>query len=305
MNQIKKRSSRPSQLAVKQAAEQKTRKKSSILYSEQSHSPKKQRFRVEKQEPLRPKPAGFKMQPASRQRLEQVFLSALAHDLRSPVTAISGAAEQLTQLARTATKQPGLLQLATIIFESARKLDRTIGDLLDTRLLASKDIPIHLEWHDIIDIIADLKQTSLAPADKLRVDFRVIPEFPLLYIDHRLFTRALANLIDNALKNSPADTSVVVHAGVKRTTAVITITDEGAGFTKEQLRRPASRDVTTRSAAYTGMGIGMWISREFILAHGGTIKAANRHNRPGAIVTVRLPFLPERQQNISGEMGST
>ena len=124
-----------------------------------------------------------------------------------------------------------------------------------------------------------------------RVEVEIAADLPMLELDPVLFEQVLFNLLDNAAKYAPPDTTVASRAGARRTTVKLQVSTRAAAF-----RRTISSASSTSSIApqkgdqvRAGTGLGLAISRGFIEAMGGTITAANRTDRPGAVFTITLP----------------
>ena len=124
---------------------------------------------------------------------------------------------------------------------------------------------------------------------KVRVDIE--PNLPLLELDEMLLEQVLVNLLDNAAKYSPASSTITLRARSSEGVVRLQIMDEGPGIPEDQLALIFEKfhRVKGRDRQRAGTGLGLAICRGFVEAMEGTIKAANRADRSGALFTVELP----------------
>jgi two-component system sensor histidine kinase KdpD len=122
---------------------------------------------------------------------------------------------------------------------------------------------------------------------------------PMVQIDAVLFEQALFNLLDNAAKYAAAGTTISIRAWDDRDTVVLQITDEGDGIPQHDLTRIFDKfyRVQKTDQVRAGTGLGLAIARGFVEAMHGTIAAANRADRSGAVFTITLP-IPNQQQRL-------
>ncbi|MFJ5370859.1 sensor histidine kinase, partial [Bosea sp. CER48] len=124
------------------------------------------------------------------------------------------------------------------------------------------------------------------------------PNLPMLRLDPVLFDQVLFNLVDNAAKYAPAGTTIGVHARTDGNALALEILDEGPGLPPADLERifDSFYRVGKGDQVRAGTGLGLAICRGFVEAMGGTIVAANRRDRQGAVFTIRMPIPPEAHQ---------
>jgi two-component system sensor histidine kinase KdpD len=180
--------------------------------------------------------------------------------------------------------------LATVIDESER-LNRFIANLLDITKLESGAIKPNTARHDVGEIVG----SALRRAGKILIHHRVSLELeadlPMLELDAVLFEQALFNLLDNAAKYAPPETTVSIRGWRERDFVVLQIADEGAGIPHSELESVFDKFYRAQKGDHVrpGTGLGLAIARGFIEAMGGTIAADNRGDRSGAVLTIRLP----------------
>jgi two-component system, OmpR family, sensor histidine kinase KdpD len=230
-------------------------------------------------------------------RLRSALLTSISHDLKTPLAAVLAAAGTFRDLGNVLDDAQKADLLATIVDESER-LNRFIANLLDmTRLEAGAVVP-NVALHDIGDILG----SALRRAGKIlahhRVEVDLAADLPMLKLDPVLFEQVLFNLLDNAAKYAPARTTVRI-AGWRESAAVyLQVIDEGEGIPSADLEQIFDKfyRVQKGDQVRAGTGLGLAISRGFVEAMQGTITAANRSDRSGAVFTIRLPVPVGAQQ---------
>jgi two-component system sensor histidine kinase KdpD len=224
-------------------------------------------------------------------RLRAALLTSISHDLKTPLAAILGSAGALKDLSGSLSDKAKTDLLATILDESER-LNRFIANLLDMTRLEAGSFKPNLALHDVSEIVA----TALERAGKLlarhKVKLEIPAELPMLELDPVLFEQVLVNLLDNAAKYAPPDTSLHISGGQEGDHVKLEIADEGSGIPPEELERIFDKFHRAQKGdqVRAGTGLGLAISRGFVEAMGGSIKAANRTDRSGAVFTITLPI---------------
>jgi two-component system, OmpR family, sensor histidine kinase KdpD len=223
-------------------------------------------------------------------RLRSALLTSISHDLKTPLAAILGAAGTMRQLSGSLDDAAKAELLATIIDESER-LNRFIANLLDITRLESGAIVPQTTLQDLGELVG----TALARAAKIlahhEVDVQLAADLPLLELDPVLFEQVLFNLLDNASKYAPAETTIQIRSWREPQSVVLQVLDEGVGILAEDFERIFDKfyRAQKRDQVRAGTGLGLAISRGFVEALKGTITAANRTDRSGAVFTIRLP----------------
>ncbi len=227
---------------------------------------------------------------AESERLRTALLTSISHDLRTPLATILGSATSLT--AEGARLEPrAAAELLGLIRDEAERLNRFIGNLLDMTRLEAGSLEPNREPTDIADAIG----TALARAERILapyvVEMAIEGELPLLKLDGVLLEQVLLNLLDNAAKYAPAGSRIGIAAGREDGMVRIAVRDEGPGIPAEDLERIFEKFYRVRRADRrpAGTGLGLAICRGFVEAMGGTIVAANRTDRSGAVFTVAFP----------------
>jgi len=224
-------------------------------------------------------------------RLRAALLTSISHDLKTPLASVLGAASTMRDLSSGLTDTEKRDLLATVIDESER-LNRFIANLLDMTKLESGAIKPNAARYDIGEIVG----SALRRAGKILVHHKVSLELeadlPMLELDAVLFEQALFNLLDNAAKYAPVDTTISIKGWRDRDWVALQILDEGEGIPHSELESVFDKFYRAQKGDHVrpGTGLGLAISRGFVEAMHGTISAANRSDRSGAMLTIRLPI---------------
>ncbi|MDB5618059.1 sensor histidine kinase KdpD [Tardiphaga sp.] len=226
-------------------------------------------------------------------RLRAALLTSISHDLKTPLASVLGAASTMRDLAPKLSDAEKVDLLTTVIDESER-LNRFIANLLDmTRLEAGAVLP-NASLQDPGEIIGSALRRAGKILVRHPVRLELAPELPMLRLDAVLFEQVLFNLLDNAAKYAPADTAIAIKATRDADWVTLQVIDEGSGIQPSDLEKIFDKFFRAQKGDHVraGTGLGLAISRGFIEAMHGTIEAANRTDRSGAILTIRLPVPP-------------
>ncbi|TYL95546.1 sensor histidine kinase KdpD [Bradyrhizobium rifense] len=224
------------------------------------------------------------------ERLRSALLTSISHDLKTPLASVLGAASTMRDLAGALSDTEKRDLLATVIDESER-LNRFIANLLDMTKLESGAIVPNTALHDLGEIVGSALRRAAKILTGHKVELVLATDLPMLQLDAVLFEQVLFNLLDNAAKYSPADTTVSIKSQRERDQVMLQIADEGAGIPPDELESIFDKFYRVQKGDHVrpGTGLGLAISRGFVEAMRGTISAANRGDRSGAILTIRLP----------------
>jgi two-component system sensor histidine kinase KdpD len=224
---------------------------------------------------------------ARTEEMRSALLSAVSHDLRTPLAAITGAASTLRERAHEATDVEKADLLDTIR-EEADRLERLVRNLLDMTRLESGALHVKREWVPLEEIIgAALTRLEGQIADRpVRTELPV--NLPLLSVDGILLEQLFVNLLENAAKYTPSGSAVDVTARVFGDSIVVEVADRGPGLPPGSEKRIFEKFYRGRQVERPGAGLGLAICLGIAEAHGGSIVAENRPGS-GAIFRVTLP----------------
>jgi two-component system sensor histidine kinase KdpD len=222
------------------------------------------------------------------ERARNALLSAVSHDLRTPLAVIAGAGSSLRDGAELplATRR----ELADTIVDEAGRLNRLVGDLLDMTRLESGALRVKKEWHSLEEVVGAVLARTESLAAGRRVTFHAPRDLPLVPLDDVLYAQAVTNVLENALHYSPSGTPVELTATLEAGMLALEIRDHGTGLPaggEQHLFEKFWRGDSRR--ARSGAGLGLTIARGIAEAHGGTLTAAN-HPAGGAAFRLLVPI---------------
>jgi two-component system sensor histidine kinase KdpD len=224
-------------------------------------------------------------------RLRSALLTSISHDLKTPLSSVLGSASTLRDLSGRLSDSEKSDLLATIIDESER-LNRFIANLLDMTKLESGAIVPNSAPHDLGEVIGSALRRAGKILGGYRVELELQDNLPMLDLDAVLFEQVLFNLLDNAAKYAPAGSLIQIQSWREANVVCLQILDEGDGIPADELENIFDKFYRAQKGDHVrpGTGLGLAISRGFVEAMGGTIVAANRTDRKGAVITIRLPI---------------
>jgi len=224
---------------------------------------------------------------AEAARLKEDFVSAAAHDLKTPLTTIVAQAQLLELRAQRAGRTDELPGLGRLLRETER-LARLVDELLDASRLERGAFPLHPEPGDLATIARSVLTRERAGSE--RVELESDGAVPGLYDPERI-AQLIDNLVENALKYSPDGTSVRIRVWRADGSARLAVTDQGIGIPREDLphvfdrfRRASNVD----ARRFAGIGLGLYICRGIVEQHGGRIWAESVPGR-GTTFHLALP----------------
>jgi len=209
---------------------------------------------------------------------------------------VLGAASTMRDLAARLSDKEKLDLLSTVIDESER-LNRFIANLLDMTKLESGAIVPNTALHDLGEIVGSALRRAGKILSGHKVSLQLAADLPMLELDAVLFEQVLFNLLDNAAKYAPADTTIELRSRRDGPWVVLDLSDEGNGIPPDALEQVFDKfyRVQKGDQVRPGTGLGLAISRGFVEAMHGRMTAGNRTDRSGAVLTIRLP-VPARAE---------
>jgi two-component system sensor histidine kinase KdpD len=234
---------------------------------------------------------------AETDRLRSALLTSISHDLRTPLASILGSASALSNQ-QAGLEESGRAELLRTIREEAERLNRFIANLLDMTRLESGAIEPRADFVDLGDIVGSAIQRASGVLANHDVRVHIAANLPMLKLDPVLFEQVIFNLLDNAAKYAPPGTAIELSAVHEGNLVRLTIADEGDGIPPGDLERIFDKFYRVQAAdrKRAGTGLGLAICRGFVEAMGGTIRASNRSDRRGALLTITLPVPAEQPQ---------
>jgi two-component system sensor histidine kinase KdpD len=208
------------------------------------------------------------------ERLRSSLLSSVSHDLRTPLATITGATGTL--LENGARLDAGTRQeLIESIRDEAERLNRLVHNLLEMMRVESGALEVRRDWHSLEEVIgAALRRLGKRLAGR-RVSARVPPDLPLVAMDAVLIEQVLINLLDNALKHTPAGTPISIVTTATDQAVTVEVADRGPGLAPGEEDRVFEKFYRGALTASRGAGLGLAIGQGIVRAHGGRIWAQN------------------------------
>lgn len=223
-------------------------------------------------------------------RRQRQFTADASHELRTPLTAIKGQVEVALSRPRDAAAYREVLQSVN---EEVDRLIRMVGSLLTLARADAGQIPIAREEVNLGHLVVAAVEQVRPMAEQQGVTVDVTPGPPVgLKADEDLLLQLLLNLLDNAMKYTPAGGRVTAGWGLDGEQAELWVRDTGIGIAREHLGRIFDRFYRVdraRSRAQGGAGLGLSICRWIALAHGGSISVWSEPGQ-GSLFTVKLPL---------------
>jgi two-component system sensor histidine kinase KdpD len=230
------------------------------------------------------------------ERLRNSLLSAISHDLRTPLTSIVGFASVLEERAREAGGGADEAQeLVHAIHEEALRMSGLVTNLLDMARLQAGAIRLNRQWSMLEETVGAALATSRRVLARRAVQVRVPADLPLLQLDAVLMERLFANLLENAAKYTPPGTPIHISAALEHDGDArfvrVCIDDEGPGVPSGMQTRLFDKFTRgEKESAQPGIGLGLAICRAIVEAHGGQIGAGSREDANGRIQGARFWF---------------
>ena len=226
-----------------------------------------------------------------REKLRSALLSAVSHDLRTPLAAIAGAGSTLAEAddLHPATRR----ELAESIVAETDRLNRLVANLLDMTRLDAGSMQLDRDWHPLDDLVGGVLHRLRRLLANHRIAVEISSTVGLVYVDELLLHQVLTNLVENALRFAPPGTAIKVGAGMTGEKLWLEVADEGPGIPAGDEERIFEKFYRApNQQPRSGTGLGLAICRGIVELHGGTIRAANRPPG-GASFRVELPQPPQ------------
>lgn len=227
---------------------------------------------------------------ADADRLKTALLSMVSHDFRSPLTAIKASVSTLLSEGQPLDGETQRVLCQTIDQESDR-LNRLIGNILDLSRLEAGAWKPKMESTPVSELIGMVLDHFSDELNK-RIVVQISPDLSDVSIDSVQMIQVTKNLVENALKYSPADAIVEIEARKVERHAVIEVLDRGRGLSSEDITHifePFYRGVGLQESSVPGLGIGLAVCRGLVQANGGILAARNRQGG-GSVFTISLPL---------------
>jgi two-component system, OmpR family, sensor histidine kinase KdpD len=223
------------------------------------------------------------------ERLRSSLLSAVSHDLRTPLSVITGASSTLLEddqsLDPTTRKE-----LTASILDESERLNRLVANLLDMTRLQAGVLRVQKQWQPVEEVIGASLARLSRQLQSHPVATHLAEDLPFVPLDDLLVQQVLVNLLENAVRHTPVGTPIDIMAFQDGRSIVIEVADRGPGLPPGESHRLFEKFYQAdRSKVRTGAGLGLAICRGIVQLHGGKIHAENREGG-GALFWFSLPL---------------
>jgi signal transduction histidine kinase len=215
-------------------------------------------------------------------RMQREFINVAAHELRTPTQAIIGYSDLF--YLRPESRELAIKAIA----RNAERLERLTHDILDVTRIEGHRLDLNKEKFDISEVVASAIEDTKRRVDDNNdsIKFQYTPRKIVVEADRMRISQVVSNLLGNAVKFTKQGT-VYISADSKDGEAVVSVKDSGTGIDPEIVSRLFTKFT---SKSQTGTGLGLFISKSIIEAHGGRIWAENNKDSKGATFTFRVPL---------------
>ena len=227
---------------------------------------------------------------ARNEQLRSNLLRSISHDLRTPLTSISGNADMLlTDGSKMPEEQKR--EIYASMYDDSIWLINLVENILSVTRIENGSMELHKQDEVLDDIINDAIHHVIRHRNNHTITYQQPEEILIVPVDARLIVQVLVNLLDNAIKYTPVGTSITISAKQKQHEVAVSVADTGQGIPDEAKERIFKMFYTAEknvSDNRRGMGIGLSLCQSIVKAHGGTLEVSD--NTPhGTVFTFTLP----------------
>ncbi len=230
-----------------------------------------------------------KIREAEREKFLSALLSSVSHDFKTPLVTVIGALSSLKEMEHIQNHFESR-EVVTGALEEAQKLNRFINNVMEISRLES-GLAIRKEPVLLRDILASALKSLHPLIGKQRFSIQTASNFPLLNVNSTLMELVFLNLLENAIKYGPRQGEVKIIASFDEQSATIDIDDDGEGIPESEREAIFVKFYRSKHGdrKIAGTGLGLYICRGIVEAHGGSIAAIDPHDGQGACVRIALP----------------
>ena len=220
--------------------------------------------------------------------MRNTLLSAVSHDLRTPLTSILGAADVAQRHASSGVT----FDMVRQIQRQAVSMQQLVDNLLAMARMQQGGVHLKREWWPVEDVIGSALHQLRDRLVEHPVRTELEPGMPMVRLDAVLMERVLVNLVDNAIKYTPVGTPIRVWARTGASQLLLSVEDGGPGLpahmNPQEVFEPFTRGAPESSVS--GIGLGLTLAQRIVQAHGGDIDVEPAVPGPGMVFTVRIPL---------------
>ncbi|MBL8630809.1 MAG: DUF4118 domain-containing protein [Rhodospirillaceae bacterium] len=237
---------------------------------------------------------------AQTEKLRSALLSSISHDFGTPLASIIGSATSLLSYGSTYPADV-TNELLTTIMEEAERLNRFVKNVLQMNKLESGVLVPRMQWAEVGDLISTALDATYRRLQNHEVYVDVAEKLPLINADFVLMENVLVNLLDNATKYAPIDSTIQVVARRVDNDIAIDVIDQGRGIPADELGAVFDKFYRAKQRDHTvaGTGLGLAICKGIVEAHQGTIEAFSEGLGHGTTMRVRLPIRTPSEEELA------
>lgn len=223
------------------------------------------------------------------ERLREEYIALISHDLRNPLTALTGQAQLLRRSLARSGDERGVTGVDSIL-KSARRMNSMIQDLVETARLESGQLDTRKDPTDLFQLISDVVERMGTTEERARIRLEYPEPIPPVMADPDRIERVVVNLVSNALKYSTPDSPVSVAVRRHDGEAMVSVSDQGIGIHPDEVHHLFQRFYRAKAGERSeGLGLGLYITRLIVEAHGGRIWVESKLGE-GSKFTFSLPI---------------
>lgn len=228
------------------------------------------------------------------EKLKSALLDAVTHDLQTPLTSIKASVTTLLESEgghRTIELDSrGRTEFLDIINEETDRLNKFIQGMVELARIEAGSVDATGAFTSVDEVIAIALERAVRLPGEQRIDVRTEPELPLIRVDARALAEVIYNLLENANKYSPNDSTITVAAVRSGDAVQVSVNDEGKGIPPEMREHVFEKFTRIESEKTPGLGVGLAIARGIVEAQNGQIQIMDGDNGRGTKVVVTLPI---------------
>jgi signal transduction histidine kinase len=229
---------------------------------------------------------------AAQRDIQMAFLAGVAHDLRNPLSVLATSLA-MVRPDRPLPPEPRLRRIVEVLGRQLGRMDRMVGDFLDMAKIEAGKLELLLGACDARTLVREVAEMFEGTSPRHQVRITLPGEEIPIRCDPLRMEQVLTNLVSNAIKYSPDGGVVAVTLAREEDEAVIVVEDQGIGMSEDEQRilfEPFSRQGAAKEVV-PGLGLGLFVVKRIILAHGGKIEVESAKGR-GSTFRVRLAIAP-------------
>ncbi|NVO18457.1 MAG: DUF4118 domain-containing protein [Bacteroidetes bacterium] len=232
-------------------------------------------------------------------KLYNTLLNSLSHELRTPISAILGAADNLQTNNDKLTEQNKSDLVAEISLASMR-LNRHVENLLNMSRLESGTLQLKRDWCDMTELVYDVVNRINEYETTHNFNIQIPENIPYFYVDIGLLSQVIVNLVHNAIQYCPKGTTITIYATCLIDRLELIVEDEGPGFPEEKIASVFDRFYRINVSRTGGTGLGLSIVKGFVEAHHGTVSLRNKREG-GSVFTIDIPAKTSYMNDLKNE----